>query len=74
MAGEKAAPEGEQSIRSDGRASANPQSGESLKRSEAENDAEERLQEGLEETFPASDPVSVTDPSRPGRPAEPLPE
>ena len=32
-----------------------------------ELDAE--LQEGLEETFPASDPVSATRTSRPGRPA-----
>ena len=30
---------------------------------------DEELQEGLEETFPASDPVSATRTSRPGRPA-----
>lgn len=30
---------------------------------------EEQLEEGLEDTFPASDPVSVTEPTVPGRPA-----
>ncbi len=35
----------------------------------ADPDAE--LQEGLEETFPASDPPAVTDPGHPGRPARP---
>ncbi len=29
---------------------------------------EEQLEEGLEDTFPASDPVSVTSPSIPGEP------
>jgi len=29
---------------------------------------EEALDEGLADTFPASDPVSVTEPSVPGRP------
>jgi hypothetical protein len=29
---------------------------------------EEELDEGLEDTFPASDPVSVTQPSKPGKP------
>ena len=29
---------------------------------------EEELDEGLEETFPASDPVAVTSPSHPGGP------
>lgn len=29
---------------------------------------EEQLQEGLEDTFPGSDPVSVTIPGVPGRP------
>jgi hypothetical protein len=29
---------------------------------------EEELEEGLEGTFPASDPVSVTVPSKPGKP------
>jgi hypothetical protein len=29
---------------------------------------EEELEEGLEDTFPASDPVSVTQPSKPGKP------
>ena len=28
------------------------------------------LDEGLEDTFPASDPVSATEPSVPGRPAK----
>jgi hypothetical protein len=31
-------------------------------------DREEELEEGLEDTFPASDPVSVTETSIPGRP------
>lgn len=31
---------------------------------------EEELDEGLEDTFPASDPVSVTEPTVPGRPAK----
>jgi hypothetical protein len=30
---------------------------------------EEELEEGLEDTFPASDPVSVTQPTIPGKPA-----
>jgi hypothetical protein len=30
---------------------------------------DDELKEGLEDTFPASDPVSVTDPTVPGRPA-----
>lgn len=30
---------------------------------------ERELEEGLEETFPASDPVAVTEPARPGKPA-----
>lgn len=68
------ASKGEQDIRSDGRPSANPQSGESLDRTQEKQDAEQRLQEGLEETFPGSDPVAVTDPTKPGRPAEPIPE
>ena len=37
--------------------------------SKEELDAE--LEEGLEETFPASDPVSVTSTTTPGRPAGP---
>ena len=28
----------------------------------------DELEEGLEDTFPASDPVSVTQPSKPGKP------
>jgi hypothetical protein len=31
---------------------------------------EEELDEGLEDTFPASDPVSVTEPTVPGRPGK----
>jgi hypothetical protein len=33
--------------------------------------AEEELEEGLEDTFPASDPVSVTSSAIPGSPAKP---
>jgi hypothetical protein len=32
---------------------------------------EEELEEGLEDTFPASDPVSITSTSIPGGPAKP---
>lgn len=32
--------------------------------------AEERLEEGLEDTFPASDPVSITSPTKSGEPAK----
>lgn len=32
---------------------------------------EEELEEGLEDTFPASDPVSITSSSIPGGPAKP---
>ncbi|MDX8530518.1 hypothetical protein RFM41_02045 [Mesorhizobium sp. VK25A] len=32
---------------------------------------EEELEEGLEDTFPASDPVSITGSSIPGAPAKP---
>ncbi|ADZ70891.1 hypothetical protein [Polymorphum gilvum] len=32
-----------------------------------EDKAEEALEEGLEDSFPASDPVSVTIPSKPGK-------
>ena len=31
---------------------------------------EGKLEEGLEDTFPASDPVSVTNPGQPGAPKE----
>lgn len=68
------ASKGEQNIRSDGRPSSNPQASGSINRSGDKRDAEQRLQEGLEETFPGSDPVAVTDPTKPGRPAEPIPE
>ncbi|TPK39471.1 hypothetical protein [Mesorhizobium sp. B2-5-3] len=34
-------------------------------------DAEEELEEGLEDTFPASDPVSITGKAIPGAPARP---
>ncbi len=33
--------------------------------------AEEELEEGLEDTFPASDPVSITGTAIPGAPAKP---
>lgn len=36
-----------------------------------EANAEEELEEGLEDTFPASDPVSITGSSIPGAPAKP---
>lgn len=36
-----------------------------------EPDAEEELEEGLEDTFPASDPVAVTNTSISGAPAKP---
>jgi hypothetical protein len=36
-----------------------------------EADAEEELEEGLEDTFPASDPVSITSSAIPGAPARP---
>ncbi|TPJ44156.1 hypothetical protein FJ492_14680 [Mesorhizobium sp. B2-5-4] len=36
-----------------------------------EADAEDELEEGLEDTFPASDPVSITGSSIPGAPAKP---
>jgi hypothetical protein len=32
------------------------------------SEEEEELEEGLEDSFPASDPVSVTVPTKPGRP------
>ncbi|TIT19742.1 MAG: hypothetical protein E5W81_18875 [Mesorhizobium sp.] len=34
-------------------------------------DIEEELEEGLEDTFPASDPVSITGTAIPGAPARP---
>jgi hypothetical protein len=33
--------------------------------------AEEELEEGLEDTFPASDPISITGTAIPGAPAKP---
>lgn len=36
--------------------------------------SEEQLEEGLDDTFPASDPVSATRASRTGRPAPPSPD
>lgn len=41
----------------------------SLERQKRDAVAEEELEEGLEDTFPASDPVSVISTSIPGRPA-----
>jgi hypothetical protein len=40
----------------------------------AKTSAEEELEEGLEDTFPASDPVSVTEPTVPGRPGKRTPD
>jgi hypothetical protein len=40
------------------------------RRQERHNDREDRLQEGLEETFPASDTPSVSQPTRTGEPDE----
>jgi hypothetical protein len=37
-------------------------------RMRAKKDKEEQLDEGLEDTFPASDPISVTSTTIPGRP------
>ncbi len=36
-----------------------------------EPSAEQELEEGLEDTFPASDPISITGTSIPGAPAKP---
>ena len=33
------------------------------------SEMDEQLEEGLEDTFPASDPVSITNTTTPGRPA-----
>ena len=41
---------------------------EQTDKARAEKDGE--LEEGLEDTFPASDPVSMTNPSKPGAPEE----
>ncbi|BCG85979.1 MULTISPECIES: hypothetical protein [unclassified Mesorhizobium] len=43
----------------------------SLEHERREADAEEELEEGLEDTFPASDPVSITSSAIPGAPAKP---
>lgn len=43
----------------------------SLERERRNAHAQEELQEGLEETFPASDPVSITGTSISGAPAKP---
>jgi len=40
------------------------------RRQQRREDREGRLQEGLEETFPASDPPSVSQPTRTGEPDE----
>lgn len=37
----------------------------------SKEELDRELDEGLQETFPASDPVSVTQTNRPGRPAGP---
>ncbi|WP_315925291.1 hypothetical protein [Mesorhizobium sp. SP-1A] len=43
----------------------------SLEQQRHAQDMEEELDEGLEDTFPASDPVSVTGTAIPGGPAKP---
>ncbi|TGQ51209.1 hypothetical protein EN836_25485 [Mesorhizobium sp. M1C.F.Ca.ET.193.01.1.1] len=43
----------------------------SLERERHHEIEEEELEEGLEDTFPASDPVSITSPSITGGPAKP---
>jgi hypothetical protein len=40
----------------------------SYEREKRRKEDEDELEEGLEDTFPASDPVSVTQPTRPGKP------
>ena len=55
-------------IREDGRESKNPQSKDFPVREDENRDAEERLEEGLEESFPGTDPLAITNPSKPGRP------
>ncbi len=40
----------------------------------SQQDIDEQLDEALNETFPASDPVSVGRNDHPGKPAAPLPE
>ncbi|PWJ81022.1 hypothetical protein C7441_111143 [Pseudaminobacter salicylatoxidans] len=39
-------------------------------RKQAKDEDEQKLEEGLEDTFPASDPVSVTSTSIPGGPKQ----
>ncbi len=53
---------------SDEKRVADHEPGES-RRKLSERDREQELQEGLEDTFPASDPVSITRSDRAGRPA-----
>ena len=43
----------------------------SLEQEQRHEIEEEELEEGLEDTFPASDPVSITSTSLPGGPAKP---
>ena len=43
----------------------------SLEQEQRHEIEEEELEEGLEDTFPASDPVSITSTSIPGGPAKP---
>jgi len=45
-----------------------PASVRSYEKEKRRKEDEEELDEGLEDTFPASDPVSVTVPSKPGKP------
>ena len=43
----------------------------SLEEERRSEDMQEELEEGLEDTFPASDPVSITSTSIPGAPSKP---
>lgn len=52
----------------DGRRDEDVRSPQGLNESRDKDAAEEELEEGLEESFPASDPPAVTNPSRPGVP------
>jgi hypothetical protein len=44
------------------------------RRPKTETDDDRKLDEALEESFPASDPVSVGRNDHPGKPAEPEPD
>lgn len=46
-----------------------PHKRETPKSPDKREDAERELEEGLEESFPASDPPAITDPGHPGNPS-----